>query len=474
MKKFKKILLTTLSFALVAILSIAGTIAYLTHTDAQVNVFTTGNVEIDLWEDFGDNSGVEKLLPATGSAQNETIKNAVEKEVYVTNTGSEDAYVRVHIAVPTVLDDKDNAGKNALHFNYKNDNVGAGKWDWSKTTGADYTGNWNTYSATIDEIEYTVYVVTYEDKLTPGETTVDAIHQMYLDSKVTNEDIARYKETLGDKWNVYVVAEGGQAAGFDNAYDALNTQFGVPGAYNVGDWKTSKNVTFQESKDGYNGFSDATALTNALERGIDAVMIDDITVDELIVIPDDANTTLDLNNKTLTGDLIAKNANLTIKNGTINDTTTENSGIEINAGTLTLEDVKITSDRHPIRIDGEVTATINGGTYKVTGAHAMTTHTLNVSGNANVTVNGGTFIGIKGTPNGNAMGGAAVKVQAGATVTINGGTFSGGVNDTLASEGTLIVKGGTFDQDPSKYVADGFTASETEINGVTWWTVSAN
>ena len=34
---------------------------------------------------------------------------------------------------------------------------------------------------------------------------------------------------------VKVVAEAGQAEGFDDAYTALNTQFGVPGSYDI-DW----------------------------------------------------------------------------------------------------------------------------------------------------------------------------------------------------------------------------------------------
>ena len=45
------------------------------------------------------------MLPATGSAQAGTLQNGVTKEIQViNNTGSEDAYVRVHIAIPNILD----------------------------------------------------------------------------------------------------------------------------------------------------------------------------------------------------------------------------------------------------------------------------------------------------------------------------------------------------------------------------------
>ena len=231
----KKILSLCLVAALAATAVIGGTLAYFTDTDAQKNTFTTGNVAIDLWEDFGDNDdqGIEKLIPATGSAQKGTLKNGIEKEVYVDNTGSEDAYVRVHIAIPSILDDGDpsfDASANILHWNFPKGSYGNGKWNWTKTTGgAGYDAkNWNYYTVTIDNVPYNVYVATYETELAKGRTTVNAINQVYLDSETTNEDITKIKETLGDNWYIYVVAEGTQKAGFENAYEALNTAFGDP------------------------------------------------------------------------------------------------------------------------------------------------------------------------------------------------------------------------------------------------------
>ena len=50
MKKARKVLAVVLALVLTATLSIAGTIAYLTDTDSAKNVFTTGNVQIDLTE----------------------------------------------------------------------------------------------------------------------------------------------------------------------------------------------------------------------------------------------------------------------------------------------------------------------------------------------------------------------------------------------------------------------------------------
>lgn len=231
----KKKLLAVSMVAALGVTAVGGTLAYFSDTDAQKNTFTTGNVAIDLWEDFGDNDsdGIEELIPATGSAQNGTLKNGIEKEVYVDNTGSEDAYVRVHIAFPKVLDDGDpsfDASANVLHWNFAKGTYGDGKWNWTPSTGgAGYeAGNWNFYKTTIDGVEYNVYVATYETVLKKDETTPNAIHQVYLDSTVTNDDITKIKGEIGDNWYIYVVAEGTQAAGFNNAYEALNEAWGDP------------------------------------------------------------------------------------------------------------------------------------------------------------------------------------------------------------------------------------------------------
>ena len=56
----KKTLAILLVVALIATVAIGGTLAYLTDQDAEVNVFTVGNVEIEVEENF--NQG-EELMP---------------------------------------------------------------------------------------------------------------------------------------------------------------------------------------------------------------------------------------------------------------------------------------------------------------------------------------------------------------------------------------------------------------------------
>lgn len=242
----KKIVSIALVVAMIAIIA-AGSFAYFTDKDAQTNTFTVGNVKIDLFEDFTNDS---KLIPAVGGIDPETgystNNNTVEKEVYVENTGAEKAYVRVHIAVPiinnkTVVDGKEVGWQSPIQPLWSEFTCHQGQWNWGKEPAANdkYEGlvnsgfNMNTYFTEIEGVQYCVYVGTYETALENGNVTLDAIDEVFMPAETTNEDI-NYWNTNYPNWkNVYVVAEAVQADGFDDAFTALNTAFGEPGSYEV-------------------------------------------------------------------------------------------------------------------------------------------------------------------------------------------------------------------------------------------------
>lgn len=226
----KKILAMCLCVAMLAIAIVGGTLAYFTDTDTETNVFTTGDVAIDLIEVFDAENA--KLLPGID----------IQKEVTIENTGSESAYVRVHVAFPAILDNGTPelaAYKNTLHWNFTKESVQEGQW--SQLQNKDQVGpnanypNWpgnggtyNTYTTEVDGIPYNVYVITYETALAAGATTeTPAINKVYLDAAVTNEQMTGIIDELSEI-KVLVFAEGGQEAGFTDAYTALNTQFGDP------------------------------------------------------------------------------------------------------------------------------------------------------------------------------------------------------------------------------------------------------
>lgn len=240
----KKKIIAFALIACLAVMAIAGaSLAYFTAEDSADNVFTMKGIKVEINEEFEQGS---ELLPGLD----------INKDVYVKNTGTTDAYVRVHIAIPAVLDDGDPsfaAYNNFLHFNFTGDSVADGQWSWlpEMSEGVGYkgngAGNWNYYTATIDEIEYAVYVVTYRTALGAGvQTATQALDKVYVDTSVDCEwdDELKSFYYTDDKGNVVyptdyskdgdvhikVFAEAAQTATFTDAYDALNTAFGTPGA----------------------------------------------------------------------------------------------------------------------------------------------------------------------------------------------------------------------------------------------------
>ncbi len=182
---------------------------------------------------------------------------------------------------------------------------------------------------------------------------------------------------------------------------------------------------------------------------------------EVVKIKDGA-ATIDLSDNTLTGSFLIESGEFEIRNGSIVNEDSKVSGVEINAGALTLTDVNVTSARHALRVDGKVDVTVDGGEYKVSQSAGMTTHAVNVSDGGSVIIQAGKFTGPKDLAANDS--GAAVCVQENSSVVITGGTFSGGKNNTLSSSGTLTVAGGAFDQDPKQYLAEGYYSYQSQSN----------
>ena len=267
----KKKILSIALVVCIAITAIAGaTLAYLTDTDDATNVFTVGNVQIELVEqqrsyddegkledelvDFEDN---KILLPIVGSAQGEkdsfgmpTAANYVDKIVTVNNIGQSDAYIRVIVAVPSALDWSD----GPLHWNLGNNFV----TDYSANFIYDEEVSWKLVredvEITVDgetyEDLYNIYTFTYatpvngsvyaaanEDAVT--STPFAAIVGFYLDSSVDNyvNDNGEIVYTFNGKdinydltkgVTVPVFAQAVQSAGFATAEEAFKAATQLP------------------------------------------------------------------------------------------------------------------------------------------------------------------------------------------------------------------------------------------------------
>lgn len=266
----KKIALIVLSFVLVAGLAIGGSVAYLTDTKEDVNVMVMGDVEIaqheyervvenGVWVTLLDANGdpvVDKygytpdalqeftqnkpLYPAvydegrgtliwddrngssaasgagshqqswfevgsSGSDQlfDDSIKNVMDKFVMVENTGAGDAYFRTLIAVecPEGVDSK------LIHVN----KTSSSKYAWSDTIFVE-----------IDGVRYALFVATYQEKLTSGQTARPSFLQVFLDPAATMEDYRAFNGTM----EVIVLTQAVQTEGFSTPALALSAAFG--------------------------------------------------------------------------------------------------------------------------------------------------------------------------------------------------------------------------------------------------------
>lgn len=237
MKKinWKNIAIVAASCMLTAAIAIGGTLAYLTDRDSKVNVFTVGDVKIELEEDF--EQGAE-LIPGV----------KIQKEPTIKNTGKNDAWVWATVAIPAALD-SDVASTNAVHFNYYNAHVNDQEWTWKDSDG------WLVATEEIDGVEYNVYTVLYQSALKSGAETSPVIRTVYLDSNVDidpegNWNVVENGVATPIDWNsntdgapkIYVSAYAIQTEGFDTvqeAYEAYRTQWGTNGS----EWGTVSTYT---------------------------------------------------------------------------------------------------------------------------------------------------------------------------------------------------------------------------------------
>ena len=144
-------------------------------------------------------------------------KNQVIKSMRVKNLGKEKAWVRLFIAIPSILDDAQptfDASKNVLHFNTEAaKGLAEGQWNYGKAmdrSAGQYVGQsgWNFYATEIKGIAFNVYVATRETALEPGYLSSEAVYQVYLDAECTADDIVKINKTFkSDKWEMFAVAE---------------------------------------------------------------------------------------------------------------------------------------------------------------------------------------------------------------------------------------------------------------------------
>ncbi len=237
----KKILALCLIVAMAAIAVIGGTLAYFTDTsDVATNTFTAGSVEIVQHEEQRDANGnlvdfvQDKIMvPAVGKTGDEEVcadetihghythfidtnetKNVMDKIVSVENKSTVDIYAATLIAVEDTNDVSTN-------FRFQ---VGNTSKNWIKLRRAGATSGNNIQIR--DELTGTVYTVNlmiYDEKIAPEAYSPCALTQVYMKPTATQDTIKDIK----DKYDIACVSLGVQAAGFDNADEAIKAAFEI-------------------------------------------------------------------------------------------------------------------------------------------------------------------------------------------------------------------------------------------------------
>jgi len=209
MKILKKILSVSFALLLIATIAVTGTLAYenLSAEDWARQTAQTVTVKLVQEQRDYDDSGVliglkeftddKVLIPLTQSAQYDgtnfdkygmpVAEGYVDQIVRVKNEGTADAYVRVIVAVPAALDDENDAGHNALHWNLGNRFMPDGSFSSEKVSNTAFNDiSWEySKTATVEGVSCNIYIFTYSTPLAEGEITeAAAFVGFYLDEAV--------------------------------------------------------------------------------------------------------------------------------------------------------------------------------------------------------------------------------------------------------------------------------------------------
>ena len=190
----KRMISLLICIALAVTAAIAGTIAWLTDEQYDVNIMTMGNVKIEQNE-YGSLTDHSVPFTDVGMMPGKTVIKNVE----VTNIGASPAYVRTVVAA-----------------------------EWPATfSGNEVTLNWAEGViaaevdgiATISEVPYKLFYVDYP--LAAGQTLENLLESVTMNGTADNADL----EAIGEQYTVLVASQAVQQEGFANHAAAMAGSF---------------------------------------------------------------------------------------------------------------------------------------------------------------------------------------------------------------------------------------------------------
>ena len=273
--KFKNVLLTGLSFVLIAVVAIGGTLAYLTSEDSDVNVMTLGNVSIEqheyervanadgtyatktidnvtsyvlkdftqakpllpsaidttTWEGWDWDSTVVRMTQVDSYGGMQVFKaasNAQDKFVIVENTGDTDAYIRTLVAIEIGSTDGSLIG-TSYHSTWTDTDFDPSTTDVSDPLYIQIDGK----NYMLQEYIYAGGQLSdgswrHGNGILPaGDTSYPNLSQVYIRSEATNEDMKAIDGNGNGTLDILVLSQAVQAKGFADAKTALDTAFGA-------------------------------------------------------------------------------------------------------------------------------------------------------------------------------------------------------------------------------------------------------
>jgi len=330
--------------------------------------------------------------------------------------------------------------------------------------------------------------------------------------KITVNDTAKIE--VGTLTNNGTIAASATATVFANAVsegstgkvtiDGVDAELGNNGQFGV-----------SVAKIGTQGYETLQAAIDAAAMGDTIVLMNGVVITDTLTVAAGKTVTLELNGKTIsqtkaqtTGyQMILNDGNLTIQDsvggGKISYTDSGNGGeyisdtiynrgtLVINGGTIeNLSSATVASNGYPHAVDTysgirNTSVTINGGTVYCAEYSAIRMFCVSATYKADLVINGGTIKGAVDMQNGTknaALGSLTITdgtfvttknannirfanwnggaTEYGITASVAGGSFNGGITTAYvpaaANWNSKIISGGTFTNDVSAFVADGY------------------
>jgi len=475
--------------------------------EEEVDVIGEGEVD-----DVTDNDG-----NITGAAYSGIMPgDKLQKEVTVENTGSNDAYVRVIVTLNNALEINNAIDEYYEDKGYTPEQIQAVYDEVFDGWGLNYTKEKDgkilgmRLTITGDDMPAGVEHV-------DSVKTIDEYWQAYSDNWFANEKdknkvipfegyytgemddfIAGMEEyqiryayyaylkpgdeiKLFDGLNVPRYFDADQLAMFDGleidvkaeAIQAANIGTGKEKADFVRAFELFVNPTAPKS------VTTIKELKDAIANNDPACLSEDVASDEGILVDENKAASINLNEKSLTVNYIENIGDLEVSNGTVEADYINNYGdatftdVEIKAGSPTdyacisqgdgetvYEDVDVISGGGGVAAANGAKVTFESGKVYVDTASTSGRYLFYTEGaGSEITINGGTF---SWDPADNQKR-AYIYAGKDTTVYVNGGTFGkastrSGYTAGILGEGTVIIKGGTFGFNPTKWVAEGYEA----------------